>query len=280
MGSTTAVTDASGNVKYSYAYSPYGELLSGTYGQVLFLYNGQYGVTSDNNGLYYMRARYYNIAIKRFCNQDILTGEIGESKSLNRYAYVEGNPVSYIDPFGLDKNSTSNIFKRKIIDLLAPEVKSGKTVSYGITATASAGLSIGISVQLVMIILVSVCFCIFHVWEQIKENVSFFVAVFAMMSLFVFFFFVLIYLFVRLLKENRCLNSVIKKGNECDAFYAECIECKSINSLVFWRVFKVLDGSNKVFAVNSFQNNVAVLRVKEGDTVTVVLFNGEYVAIY
>ena len=274
------MTELSGNVKYSYAYSPYGELLSGTYGQVLFLYNGQYGVTSDNNGLYYMRARYYNIAIKRFCNQDILTGEIGESKSLNRYAYVEGNPVSYIDPFGLDKNSTSNIFKRKIIDLLAPEVKSGKTVSYGITATASAGLSIGISVQLVMIILVSVCFCIFHVWEQIKENVSFFVAVFAMMSLFVFFFFVLIYLFVRLLKENRCLNSVIKKGNECDAFYAECIECKSINSLVFWRVFKVLDGSNKVFAVNSFQNNVAVLRVKEGDTVTVVLFNGEYVAIY
>ena len=137
--------------QYSYdLYSPYGELIEGTYGQVLFLYNGQYGVTSDDNSLYYMRARYYNIAIKRFCNQDILTGEVGESKSLNRYAYVEGNPVSYLDPFGLDKESTSNIFKRKIIESLAPEVKSGKTVSYGITATASVGISVGISVQLVM----------------------------------------------------------------------------------------------------------------------------------
>ena len=56
-----------------------------------------------------MRARYYNIAIKRFCNQDILTGEIGESKSLNRYAYVEGNPVSYLDPFGLDVFDTSEL---------------------------------------------------------------------------------------------------------------------------------------------------------------------------
>ena len=109
VGSTTAVTDNNGNVKYSYEYSPYGELIKGTYGQVMFLYNGQYGVASDDNGLYYMRARYYNIAIKRFCNQDVLTGEIGESQSLNRYAYVEGNPVNYLDPFGLSVFDTSEL---------------------------------------------------------------------------------------------------------------------------------------------------------------------------
>ena len=74
--------------------------------QVDYLYNGQYGVTSDSNGLYYMRARYYNIDIKRFINQDILTGSIDSSKSLNRYAYVEGNPISYLDPFGLKKADT------------------------------------------------------------------------------------------------------------------------------------------------------------------------------
>ena len=56
---------------------------------------------TDENGLYYMRARYYNPDIKRFINQDILTGSIGESPSLNRYSYVQGNPVSYLDPFGL-----------------------------------------------------------------------------------------------------------------------------------------------------------------------------------
>ena len=48
-----------------------------------------------------MRARYYNPQKKRFINQDILTGNIGNNKSLNRYSYVEGNPVSYTDPFGL-----------------------------------------------------------------------------------------------------------------------------------------------------------------------------------
>jgi len=58
-------------------------------------------VTTDDNGLYYMRQRYYNPEIKRFVNQDVLTGSIGNSQSLNRYSYVQGNPVSYTDPFGL-----------------------------------------------------------------------------------------------------------------------------------------------------------------------------------
>ena len=69
--------------------------------RIKFLYNGQLGVITDDNGLYYMCSRYYNPEIKRFINQDILTGSIGNSTSLNRYSYVEGNPVSYTDPFGL-----------------------------------------------------------------------------------------------------------------------------------------------------------------------------------
>ena len=117
VGSTTAVTDKSGNIKYRYAYSVYGELLKGNYGEVLFLYNGQYGVQSDDSGLYYMRARYYNAAIKRFINQDIVTGSIESSQSLNRYAYVEGNPISYLDPFGLEK--ALSIGQQFVIDILS-----------------------------------------------------------------------------------------------------------------------------------------------------------------
>ena len=109
VGSTVAVTDEKGAIKHTYSYTPYGELIRGKYGEVDYLYNGQYGVTSDANGLYYMRARYYNIDIKRFINQDILTGSIDSSKSLNRYAYVEGNPISYLDPFGLKKQEQDRI---------------------------------------------------------------------------------------------------------------------------------------------------------------------------
>ena len=106
LGSTTAVTDGEGKLVYGFDYGTYGELVSTTeYGTttpiIRFLYNGQLGVATDDNGLYYMRNRYYNPDIKRFINQDILTGSIGNSASLNRYSYVEGNPVSYTDPFGL-----------------------------------------------------------------------------------------------------------------------------------------------------------------------------------
>ena len=108
VGSTMAVTDGKGVLVETYNYTPYGELIEGDYTQQIpFLYNGQYGVITDGNGLYYMRARYYNVEIKRFINQDVLLGVLERISSLNRYAYVEGNPVSYLDPFGLEKKDTS-----------------------------------------------------------------------------------------------------------------------------------------------------------------------------
>ena len=64
------------------------------------------GVITDANGLYYMRARYYNPDIKRFVNADILAGSITDGRTLNRYAYVNGNPISFVDPFGLSAEET------------------------------------------------------------------------------------------------------------------------------------------------------------------------------
>lgn len=101
IGSTEAVTDSDGTIVETYQYGPYGELTSKNKCGILFLYNGEYGVATDENGLYYMRARYYNPEIKRFINQDVVIGSIAESPSMNRYAYVQGNPISLVDPFGL-----------------------------------------------------------------------------------------------------------------------------------------------------------------------------------
>ncbi|HZD58914.1 MAG TPA: RHS repeat-associated core domain-containing protein, partial [Anaerolineae bacterium] len=101
-GSTVALTDINGAITDTFQYSVYGELVkrNGTT-STPFLFNGMFGVMTDSNGLYYMRARYYNPEIKRFINQDVLLGSIANGQSLNRYAYVNGNPVSYVDPFGL-----------------------------------------------------------------------------------------------------------------------------------------------------------------------------------
>jgi type VI secretion system secreted protein VgrG len=61
------------------------------------LFNGRYGVMSDPNGLLYMNARYYSPYICRFLNPD----PTGFAGGLNFYAYANGNPVTYTDPFGL-----------------------------------------------------------------------------------------------------------------------------------------------------------------------------------
>ena len=101
-GSTTAITDINGNVTDTFEYDTCGNLVSRTGTTVvIFLYNGRDGVVTDDNGLIYMRARYYSPELRRFINADIIAGEIFNAVTLNRYAYANGNPVSNIDPFGL-----------------------------------------------------------------------------------------------------------------------------------------------------------------------------------
>ena len=107
-GSTIAITNASGNITDTFAYDTYGKLLSRTgTNKVIFGYNGRDGVVTDDNGLIYMRARYYSPAMKRFINADIVEGGISNAITLNRYAYANGNPVSNVDPFGLSAERDS-----------------------------------------------------------------------------------------------------------------------------------------------------------------------------
>ena len=125
-GSTSAITDIYGNITDTFSYDTYGNLLSrsGHYTDTPFMYNGRDGVMTDNNGLIYMRARYYCPELRRFINADILHGEISDSTSLNRYSYVNGNPVSFVDPFGLSKergslgNNKKNIWPQWLNDLV------------------------------------------------------------------------------------------------------------------------------------------------------------------
>ena len=130
LGSTRNITDEKGNICYRFRYGTFGELLSVWDGDntslteinkdhpVRFLYNGALGVVTDNNELLYMRQRYYNTDIKRFINQDILSGSATLSQSLNRYAYVQGNPINYNDPFGLSPRQILQPYVNLAHDLL------------------------------------------------------------------------------------------------------------------------------------------------------------------
>ena len=66
-----------------------------------FTYNGRDGVIDDGNGLYFMRARYYEPRLMRYIQKDTaVSGNMMHPSSLNRYAYVMGNPIQFVDPGG------------------------------------------------------------------------------------------------------------------------------------------------------------------------------------
>jgi RHS repeat-associated protein len=98
-GSTVALTDGNGNPTDLVEYSSYGTTTY-RYGTntTPFLYNGQFGVQSDPNGLLYMRARYYNPYISRFINAD----PSGFNGGLNFFLFCNDNPINGEDPFGLN----------------------------------------------------------------------------------------------------------------------------------------------------------------------------------
>jgi len=68
-----------------------------------FKYAGKYGIMYEPNGLYYMRARYYDAETGRFISEDPIGFEGGD---VNLYSYVGNNPISYVDPLGLEAGGT------------------------------------------------------------------------------------------------------------------------------------------------------------------------------
>ena len=114
-GSTVAITDMYGNVTDRFEYDTYGKMVSHVGDSfVIFGYNGRDGVVTDKSGLIYMRARYYSPELRRFVNADIIAGNISNAITLNRYAYANGNPVSLIDPFGLEASRDRDYVETKL----------------------------------------------------------------------------------------------------------------------------------------------------------------------
>ncbi|MGB6871088.1 MAG: RHS repeat-associated core domain-containing protein, partial [Acidobacteriaceae bacterium] len=97
LGSTIGMTDASGALATTYWYDPFGAT---TIGGAASANATQFaGRENDGTGLYSYRSRYYNPAIDRFISED----PTGFQAGMNEYAYVADDPLSFIDPFGLDR---------------------------------------------------------------------------------------------------------------------------------------------------------------------------------
>jgi len=92
------LTNGQGQVTLANAYEPYG-VLAQTAGsaQTSYGFTGEY---TDPSGMVYLRARHYSPNDGRFLTRDTWMGDYNRPLSLNRWGYVEGNPINSTDPSG------------------------------------------------------------------------------------------------------------------------------------------------------------------------------------
>lgn len=119
IGSTTALTDATGATVERMRYEPFGSSTGSAFTR--YLYTGR--ELDSLTGLLYYRARWYDPGQGRFISED----PSGLSGGINLYEYAGDQPISRIDPLGLD-------FIDKFLDRAAQvSAGFGDTISFGFT---------------------------------------------------------------------------------------------------------------------------------------------------
>jgi RHS repeat-associated protein len=122
------LTNASGTVTDTYEYDAFGNsfTVSGSTPNE-FMYRGeQY---DSDLGLYYLRARYYNLLTGRFMSRDPNDPKPFDSKygpadprALHKYLYVGGDPTNYWGPTGRDLEEDVTIKKYDLASMLPIEI--------------------------------------------------------------------------------------------------------------------------------------------------------------
>ena len=99
LGSSTAMTDASGAKVETTEYVPYGEMREHT-GTEVTNYKFTDQELDPETGLYNYGARLYDPVIGRFISPDPIIPNVYDPQMLNRYSYCRNNPLIYTDPTG------------------------------------------------------------------------------------------------------------------------------------------------------------------------------------
>ncbi len=102
IGTPLEMTDIDGQIVWQATYKAWGSLEALTVNEVEqnLRFQGQY--FDEETGLHYNTFRYYDPGVGRFITQD----PIGLAGGNNLYSYAP-NPMEWIDPLGLCKNSSS-----------------------------------------------------------------------------------------------------------------------------------------------------------------------------
>ena len=98
LGSIKNLTNTNAIVENTYEYDDYGNVTQSGNIENPYTYTGREWEAAI--GLYYYRTRFYDAEVGRFLTKDVEFGNIRRPSSFNRYNYVEGNPINYVDPTG------------------------------------------------------------------------------------------------------------------------------------------------------------------------------------
>lgn len=128
LGSIKAITNNLGGVNRTESFDAWGVKRSGSgVGASAFGFTGEQGM---EDGTTYLRARSYLPAMGRFLQRDTFAGFSGRPQSLNRYAYVEGNPTGLVDPSGM-LMAAPILAGPSFPDSLIPESKNNNELQAG-----------------------------------------------------------------------------------------------------------------------------------------------------
>jgi RHS repeat-associated protein len=135
LGSIRELDDNTSAVKTRYSYDPYGQVTQTFVTGSLaadFQYAGYYHHAAS--GLCLTRTRAYSPNTGRWLSRD----PIGEDAGTNLYGYVGNNPISFVDPSGLDGTVITQVMQYVGPTITAVDVAVGGTAAIGVAGIGGA----------------------------------------------------------------------------------------------------------------------------------------------
>ena len=127
LGSSSLITDASGNVTQQLDYLPYGEVFLEKRSDVdyhtPYKFNGK--ELDEETGLYYYGARYYNPRLSIWYATDPLEEKY---PNISSYAYCAGNPIKFVDYRGdslIVAPEYQELFNKALTDVFGGIISKG-----------------------------------------------------------------------------------------------------------------------------------------------------------